>query len=126
VHLSICAHNFGMLEWAGLHGVLEEVFPGCPRLERGYVYLDDEPRLGIDLDEAQAARYPSHGRVACLDPGAETGRHGGVPVGGEAVRRLSIRRSGDATSRERALGRSGAPRERAAEPMPPRQHALMH
>jgi mannonate dehydratase len=58
VHLSICSHNFGVLEWAGLDGVLEEVFPGCPRLERGYVYLDDKPGLGIDLDEGQAARYP--------------------------------------------------------------------
>ena len=58
VHLSLCSHNFGVLEWAGLSDALHEVFPGSPRLRKGYVYVEDRPGLGVDIDEKQAAKYP--------------------------------------------------------------------
>ncbi len=58
VHLDYAIWNFGVQEWSGLDERSEEVFPGCPQLRRGYVYLNDKPGLGIDIDEATAAKYP--------------------------------------------------------------------
>jgi len=34
------------------------VFPGSPEVRGGYVYPNDRPGLGIDLDEELAARFP--------------------------------------------------------------------
>ena len=40
------------------HGSPHEVFPGCLQMRYGYLYPNEQPGLGIDLDEQQAARYP--------------------------------------------------------------------
>ena len=37
---------------------LLDVFPGLPEFRQGYVYANDKPGLGVDLDEAEAAKYP--------------------------------------------------------------------
>lgn len=58
VHLDIVSHNFGIQEWCGLSDRLQEVFPGSPQVKDGYVYPNDRPGLGIDIDEAKAAAYP--------------------------------------------------------------------
>lgn len=58
IHLDLNAHNFGIQEWCGLDERLHEVFPGCPELREGYVYANEKPGFGIDLDEKLAARYP--------------------------------------------------------------------
>jgi len=60
IHLDLSAPNFGIQEWYGLTDErLNEVFPGIPRLEQGYVYANDRPGLGIDIDETAAAKYPT-------------------------------------------------------------------
>lgn len=75
VHLSLSSYNFGILEWSGteppnfiiqaLNGkenALVEVFPGLPEMKDGYVYPNDKPGLGIELDEEKAKKYPcDHG-----------------------------------------------------------------
>lgn len=33
-------------------------FPGCPELRKGYVYPNDKPGLGIDIDEDLAKKFP--------------------------------------------------------------------
>ena len=58
VHLDICSPNFGIQEWNGITDKLREVFPGSPEVEDGYVYPNDKPGFGIDLDEEKAAKYP--------------------------------------------------------------------
>ena len=58
VHLDLASPNFGIQEWCGLSDRMAEVFPGCPELRDGYVYLNGKPGLGIDIDEALAARFP--------------------------------------------------------------------
>ncbi|NLO36735.1 MAG: starvation-sensing protein RspA [Clostridiaceae bacterium] len=63
VHLDIASHNFGIQEWCGLSERLQDVFPGCPQVRDGFVYPNDAPGLGIDLDEEQAARYPCENRL---------------------------------------------------------------
>jgi len=37
---------------------VREVFPGAPDIRKGYMYANDKPGFGIDIDEAAAARYP--------------------------------------------------------------------
>lgn len=58
IHLDLNAHNFGIQEWAGINDTLHEVFPGSPVLRNGYVYANDRPGLGVDIDEKLAARFP--------------------------------------------------------------------
>ena len=58
LHLDLAVPNFGIQEWSGFSDAAQEVFPGCPEIRRGYAYVNDRPGLGIDLDEAAAARYP--------------------------------------------------------------------
>lgn len=63
LHLDLSVSNFGVQEWYGFSERIREVFPGCPELRNGYAYLNDRPGLGIDIDEALAARYPCVNRL---------------------------------------------------------------
>jgi mannonate dehydratase len=58
IHLDLSSWNFGIQEWSGWTEKSMEVFPGCPELRGGYVYANGKPGLGIDVDEAMAAKYP--------------------------------------------------------------------
>ena len=69
IHIDLAAPNFGVQEWSGIeppnfviqelkgpHGALLEVFPGLPEFDNGYVYANDKPGLGVDLNEEEAAK----------------------------------------------------------------------
>ena len=58
VHLDVSSANFGIQEWSGFSEIEQEIFPGCPEVHHGYVYPNDRPGLGIDIDEKLAAQYP--------------------------------------------------------------------
>jgi mannonate dehydratase len=71
IHIDLASRNFGIQEWSGTEppnfviqqlkgppGALLDVFPGLPEMRNGYVYANDKPGLGVDLDERQAAKYP--------------------------------------------------------------------
>lgn len=58
VHLDVSCRNFGAQEWSGLADIEREIFPGSPEVHNGYVYPNDKPGLGIDVDEDLAAKYP--------------------------------------------------------------------
>ncbi len=58
VHLDISSINFGIQEWNGFKDEIHEVFQGCPVVKDGYVYPNDKPGLGIDIDEKKAAKFP--------------------------------------------------------------------
>jgi mannonate dehydratase len=71
VHLDIASHNFGIQEWSGtqppnfiiqeLSGpkdALLDVFQGLPEQKGAYVYPNDKPGFGVDLNEKEAAKYP--------------------------------------------------------------------
>ena len=58
LHLDLACHNFGIQEVIHFGDALYEVFPGTPELRGGYLWPNARPGLGIDLDEAKAARYP--------------------------------------------------------------------
>lgn len=58
LHLDLWAPNFGVQEWCRFPEIVYEVFPGTPVIKDGFLYGNDQPGLGIDIDEKLAARYP--------------------------------------------------------------------
>ena len=58
LHLDLASSNFGIQEAYLFRERTREVFPGCPEIRDGAMWTNDRPGLGIDIDEAQAARYP--------------------------------------------------------------------
>ena len=58
LHLDLWSPAFGVQEWYRPTDVEYEMFPGLPTIDNGYLYANDEPGLGIDIDEAMAAEYP--------------------------------------------------------------------
>ncbi len=58
LHLDLAIPNFGIQEENKFTSAEREVFPGTPEIEGGYLYANDRPGLGIDIDEKAAAKYP--------------------------------------------------------------------
>jgi mannonate dehydratase len=58
LHLDLWAPNFGIQEWYQPSAIDYEMFPGLPEVHEGYLYSNDQPGLGIDIDEQLAAKYP--------------------------------------------------------------------
>lgn len=58
LHLDIWAPAFGVQEWYRPSELEYEMFPGLPVVEDGYLYPNELPGLGIDIDEQLAAQYP--------------------------------------------------------------------
>jgi len=58
LHLDLAVHNFGIQECTIFNDANREVFPGTPEIRDGYLWANDRPGLGIDVDEAKAGRYP--------------------------------------------------------------------
>ena len=63
MHLDLWAPNFGIQEWCRFSDLVYEVFPGTPEVRNGYMYPNDKPGLGIDINEELAAKYPCKDRV---------------------------------------------------------------
>jgi mannonate dehydratase len=58
LHLDVWSPNFGIQEWCRFPEWVYEMFPGCPEVRGGYMYPNERPGLGIDIDEQLAAKYP--------------------------------------------------------------------
>ena len=58
LHLDLWAPNFGIQEWYRGSDLIYEMFPGTPKVRKGYMYSNDNPGLGIDIDEKLAVKYP--------------------------------------------------------------------
>ncbi len=58
VHVDLAIQNFGIQEWVDHPAATREVISGGPYFEDGYLKLNDAPGLGVDIDEALAAKYP--------------------------------------------------------------------
>jgi mannonate dehydratase len=61
MHLDLASINFGIQEQNLFSDVLREVFPGAPQITGGYMYSNDKPGLGVDIDEKAAAKWPYKG-----------------------------------------------------------------
>src|SRR5581483_4951039 len=58
VHLDLAVPNFGIQEARQFTQAEQDVFPGCPTLEKGYLNVSARPGLGIDMNETLAAKFP--------------------------------------------------------------------
>ncbi|MDP5273652.1 enolase C-terminal domain-like protein [Chengkuizengella axinellae] len=58
VHLDISSINFGIQEMNKFNDAIQEVFPGTPEVRNGYVYPNEKPGIGVDINEELAKKYP--------------------------------------------------------------------
>ena len=63
LHLDLSAPNFGIQEWCRFPELVYEIFPGTPEVRDGYMYPNDQPGLGIDINAELAAKYPCQDEV---------------------------------------------------------------
>ena len=58
LHLDLSCTNFGVQEWTPFNSAVQEIFRGCPEIKNGYIYANDRPGWGIEVDEKAAAAHP--------------------------------------------------------------------
>jgi mannonate dehydratase len=61
-HIDFAIWNFGIQESLNFNEATLEIFPGSPYLKNGYMYVNEAPGLGVDINEKAAAKYPAHFR----------------------------------------------------------------
>ena len=57
-HIDLAVWNFGIQEAVSFSDKTKDVFSGCPTMNKGYMSVNEVPGLGVDIDEALAAKYP--------------------------------------------------------------------
>jgi len=57
-HVDISSTGFGIQEENGFPPIVHEMMPGVAEIRKGYLYGNDKPGLGIDINEAMAAKHP--------------------------------------------------------------------
>jgi len=62
-HIDLAIWNFGIQESIFFSDQLREVFPGSPELKKGYLYVNEAPGLGVDVNETLAAKYPINNKA---------------------------------------------------------------
>src|SRR6478672_1239090 len=58
VHLDLNITNFGIQEYSEFNDATKEIFPGLPEMKGGYLYANDKPGWGMEVNEAAAAKHP--------------------------------------------------------------------
>jgi len=58
VTLDVTSYNFGIQEYSAFNERTQEVFHGCPVMKDGYLWVNETPGWGIEVDEKAAAKYP--------------------------------------------------------------------
>lgn len=62
-HMDLACWNFGIQEAVTFSDKLLEVFPGSPVMKNGYMYVNESPGLGVDINEKEAAKYPINNKA---------------------------------------------------------------
>jgi len=57
-HIDLAVWNFGIQEGQRFNELTREIFPGTPTIKNGYLFVNEAPGLGIDIDEEKARKYP--------------------------------------------------------------------
>lgn len=58
-HLSVSASNCGVQEWSNSIGPnTYEVFPGTPEIKDGYMYINNHPGIGVEVNTEAASLFP--------------------------------------------------------------------
>lgn len=58
VALDLVSYNFGVQEYSAFSEATREVFSGVPEMKNGYLYANESPGWGIEVNEKAAAKYP--------------------------------------------------------------------
>ncbi len=58
VTLDLVSTSFGIQEYSPFNERVQEVFHGCPTMKDGYLWINEAPGWGIEVDEAAARKYP--------------------------------------------------------------------
>jgi len=58
LHFDLSVHNFGIQEYMRHSDDTDRVFPHQYRFEDGFMHPGEAPGLGVDIDEALAAKHP--------------------------------------------------------------------
>ncbi len=56
--LDLTIPNFGIQEYSAFSERVREVFTGVPELRNGYIYVNEAPGWGIEINETAAKKYP--------------------------------------------------------------------
>ena len=78
VTLGIACYNFGINEYSPFNARAQEIFKGCPVMKNGYLWVNESPGWGIEVDEKLAAAAPF---------GTEQGERGRLNGGWGEVRK---------------------------------------
>jgi mannonate dehydratase len=57
-HLDLAIWNFGIQESVHFSEKTKEVFPGSPTVKDGYMFVNEAPGFGVDINEDLAAKFP--------------------------------------------------------------------
>lgn len=58
LHFDFAINNFGIQEYMPHEEIVNEVFKTNYKFEDGYMYIDDTPGIGVDIDEKAAEKFP--------------------------------------------------------------------
>lgn len=64
LHLDLVSYNFGLQEFMPYPDTFYEVFQGMIELKNGYVWANEKPGWGIEMNEKAAVKYPFGSRPA--------------------------------------------------------------
>jgi mannonate dehydratase len=81
VTLDLVSYNFGIQEYSPFNPRTQEIFHGCPVMKDGYLWANEAPGWGIEIDEAAAAKAPfSEGRNGLNGGWGEVRRRDGTVI----------------------------------------------
>lgn len=58
VTLDLVSYNFGIQEYTPFNERTQAIFRGCPEMKEGYLWVNENPGWGIEIDEREAAKSP--------------------------------------------------------------------
>ncbi len=58
ITLDLVSYNFGIQEYAEFNDRTKAIFQGCPEMKDGYLWVNERPGWGIEIDEKVAAKSP--------------------------------------------------------------------
>jgi mannonate dehydratase len=56
--LDLVSYNFGIQEYSRFNERTQAIFQGCPEMKDGYLWVNEKPGWGIEIDEKEAAKAP--------------------------------------------------------------------
>jgi mannonate dehydratase len=58
ITLDLVSYNFGVQECTFFDEKVQQIFAGCPEVKDGYLWGNEKPGWGIEIDKKEAAKYP--------------------------------------------------------------------